>query len=309
MSWPEPRVCRVSGSFRRPWAAGGAIWTLAKLLLRSGPFPREERFDANADVRTSRDASPSGQGRHQAPPLATEAAADRGRGTAVPCGSRRVTATTTGRQGQFLVSTDDAYVQAHSVLISPKVSGYISEVPVDDNQAVKAGQVLARIDPRDYQTALDQARANVAAAQASIDNLDQQIAQQKLVVEQAQRQVATDQAALVYSRSRISSAIPAWRSTGCGTVQRARSNGRRIIREKTGRAGSTTARLSPPPRSRSASWGRSSPRPNAPLAQQQAMRATGRAQPQLHDDHGAGRWHGRRRTLAGWRSMCRPGPS
>src|SRR5580698_562446 len=88
------------------------------------------------------------------------------------------------RIGRFLVSTDDAYVQAHSVLISPKVSGYISQVPVDDNQAVKAGQALARIDPRDYQTALDQARANVAAAQASIDTFNQQIGQQKLVVEQ-----------------------------------------------------------------------------------------------------------------------------
>ena len=42
--------------------------------------------------------------------------------------------------GRFLVSTDDAYVQAHSVLISPKVSGYLSEVPVDDNRSVKAGQ-------------------------------------------------------------------------------------------------------------------------------------------------------------------------
>jgi multidrug resistance efflux pump len=77
--------------------------------------------------------------------------------------------------GRFLVSTDDAYVRAHSVLISPKVSGYIAEVPVDDNQTVKAGQVLARIDPRDYQTALDQARANVAAAQASIETLNRQI--------------------------------------------------------------------------------------------------------------------------------------
>src|SRR5258707_11898663 len=73
--------------------------------------------------------------------------------------------------GRFLVSTDDAYVQAHSVLISPKVSGYISEVPVDDNQAVHAGQTLARIDDRDYLTALAAARANVAAAQAAIDNL------------------------------------------------------------------------------------------------------------------------------------------
>jgi multidrug resistance efflux pump len=79
-------------------------------------------------------------------------------------------------------STDDAYVEAHSVLISPKVSGYISEVPVDDNASVKAGQVLARIDPRDYQTALDQARANVAAAQAGMNTLNQQIGQQKLVI-------------------------------------------------------------------------------------------------------------------------------
>ena len=102
--------------------------------------------------------------------------------------------------GRFLVSTDDAYVQAHSVLISPKVSGYISEVPVDDNQTVKAGQVIARIDPRDYHTALDQARANVAAAQASIETLNQQIAQQRLVVEQDRQQVASDQAALVYSQ-------------------------------------------------------------------------------------------------------------
>src|SRR5271165_5168140 len=94
--------------------------------------------------------------------------------------------------GRFLVSTDDAYVQAHSVLISPKVSGYISEVPVDDNHAVKAGQVIARIDPRDYLTALDQARANVAAAQASIETLNQQIAQQRLVVEQDRQQVASD---------------------------------------------------------------------------------------------------------------------
>jgi hypothetical protein len=53
----------------------------------------------------------------------------------------------------------------------------ISEVPVDDNQSVHDGEILARIDPRDYQTALDQARANVTGAQASIDTLSRQIAQ------------------------------------------------------------------------------------------------------------------------------------
>jgi membrane fusion protein, multidrug efflux system len=122
--------------------------------------------------------------------------------------------------GRFLVSTDDAYVAAHSVMISPKISGYLSEVPVDDNEAVKAAAVLARIDPRDYQTALDQARANVAAAQASINTLDQQIAQQKLVVEQDRQQVVSDQAALVFSQQDFQR-YTHLATTGYGTLQRA----------------------------------------------------------------------------------------
>ncbi len=122
--------------------------------------------------------------------------------------------------GRFLVSTDDAYVQAHSVLISPKVSGYISEVPVDDNQAVTAGQVLARIEPQDYRTALDQARANVAAARASIDTFNQQIAQQRLVVEQDRQQVVADQAALVYSQQDFQRYTQLAKD-GWGPVQRA----------------------------------------------------------------------------------------
>src|SRR3984893_6848499 len=122
--------------------------------------------------------------------------------------------------GRFMVSTDDAYVQAHSVLISPEVSGYISEVLVDDNQSVQADEILARIDPRDYQTALDQARANVAAAQASINTLNQQIAQQKLVVEQDRQQAVWDQGALVFSQQDFQR-YPHLATTGYGTVQRA----------------------------------------------------------------------------------------
>ena len=68
--------------------------------------------------------------------------------------------------GRFLVSTDDAYVKADNTTIAPKVSGYLNQVLVGDNQHVKAGQVLARIDDRDFKVALDQARADVAAAQA-----------------------------------------------------------------------------------------------------------------------------------------------
>jgi membrane fusion protein (multidrug efflux system) len=122
------------------------------------------------------------------------------------------------RTGRFLVSTDDAYVQAHSVLISPKVSGYLSEAPVDDNQSVKAGDVLARIDPRDYQTALDQARANVAAAQAAIDNLEHRITQQRLAIVEAQATVTTDQAALAFSQQQYGRYSGLAR-TGAATVQ------------------------------------------------------------------------------------------
>jgi len=125
--------------------------------------------------------------------------------------------------GRFLVSTDDAYVRAHSVLISPKVSGYIAEVPVDDNQPVPAGAVLARIDPRDYQTALDQARANVAAAQANIDTIDRQIEEQRLTVEQARQQIVSDQAALVYSQQNFQR-YTALARTGYGTVQMAQQS-------------------------------------------------------------------------------------
>lgn len=70
--------------------------------------------------------------------------------------------------GRFFVSTDDAYVQADNSTIAPKVSGYISEVIVGDNESVKAGQPLARIDDRDFKAALDQARADVSAAEATV---------------------------------------------------------------------------------------------------------------------------------------------
>ena len=71
--------------------------------------------------------------------------------------------------GRYLESTDDAYVKADSTLISPKVSGYIAKVLVSDNQTVKAGQVLARIDDRDFRIALDQAQADVVAAEAAVE--------------------------------------------------------------------------------------------------------------------------------------------
>jgi membrane fusion protein (multidrug efflux system) len=70
--------------------------------------------------------------------------------------------------GRFEVSTDDAYVQADNTTIAPKVAGYLAAVLVGDNEPVKAGQTLARIDDRDYRVALEQAEADVASAKAVI---------------------------------------------------------------------------------------------------------------------------------------------
>ncbi len=64
-------------------------------------------------------------------------------------------------------STDDAQIDGHLMPISARISGYISKVNVDDNQYVTAGSVLAEIDPRDYQAAVDQARAALADAVAN----------------------------------------------------------------------------------------------------------------------------------------------
>ena len=60
--------------------------------------------------------------------------------------------------GRYLVSTDDAYVKADNTTVAPKVSGYLHEVLVGDNERVTAGQVLARIDQRDFRVSLAQAR-------------------------------------------------------------------------------------------------------------------------------------------------------
>ena len=64
-------------------------------------------------------------------------------------------------------STDDAEVDGHLQPLSARISGYITKVNVDDNQTVKAGTVLAEIDPRDYQAALDKAEAELADAEAT----------------------------------------------------------------------------------------------------------------------------------------------
>jgi membrane fusion protein (multidrug efflux system) len=97
---------------------------------------------------------------------------------------------------RFLVSTNDAYVQADSTLVASRVSGYVSAVMIQDHQPVKAGQVLALIDDRDFRAALDQAQADARAAQAGVDDLQAQLTEQSTLIDRAHAGVAASQAAL-----------------------------------------------------------------------------------------------------------------
>jgi membrane fusion protein (multidrug efflux system) len=122
--------------------------------------------------------------------------------------------------GRYLETTDDAYVKADSTIIAPKVSGYIAQVLVNDNQPVTAGQLLAKIDDRDFRAALSQAQADVAAAEAAVRNLEAQIALQQPIIEQGAADIAAAEANLKFAREE-QTRYDGLMKTGSGTVQRA----------------------------------------------------------------------------------------
>ena len=121
---------------------------------------------------------------------------------------------------QHFQSTDDAFIAARQSALAPKVSGYITAVPVTDNQHVAAGDVIARIDDRDYRIALDQADAQVAAAQASIENIDAQFEVQQAQISANEAQVDQAQAALVFAEQQ-NARYRDLAQKGSGTIQNA----------------------------------------------------------------------------------------
>lgn len=97
--------------------------------------------------------------------------------------------------------TDDAYIRADSVLVSPRVPGQITEVFVQDNQPVKAGQLLAQIDDRDFLVAQAAASADVMAAQAQLQNLEASISRQSAVIDQAAATTRATAASLKFAQA------------------------------------------------------------------------------------------------------------
>ncbi len=117
-------------------------------------------------------------------------------------------------------STDDAQVDGHVIPVSPRIAGTIIEVLVNDNEPVKAGQELVRLDPADYQVALNQAQAQLASSEANTNesqqnvpltaiNVTSQISTSATQVEQALAGVASAQQAINSARARLNSASAA----------------------------------------------------------------------------------------------------
>jgi membrane fusion protein (multidrug efflux system) len=117
-------------------------------------------------------------------------------------------------------STDDAFIDTRVVIVSPEVVGNITDVPVTDNQIVHAGDLLARIDQRDYTAAVAQAEAQIAQATAAIEASKAQEEAQRAQVQQAEHQITVAQAQFNFSRDendRYQQEV----QTGAGTRQRA----------------------------------------------------------------------------------------
>ncbi|WP_262270538.1 HlyD family secretion protein [Microvirga yunnanensis] len=129
--------------------------------------------------------------------------------------------------GRFTVSTDDAYVRADNTTIAPKVPGYITTVLVADNERVKAGQILARIDDRDYAVALVQAKADVTAAQATVDNKQATLAAQQSLIDAARATMAVDQANAAFAEQE-DQRYTSLATKGFGSIQSAQQASSRI---------------------------------------------------------------------------------
>jgi membrane fusion protein, multidrug efflux system len=116
------------------------------------------------------------------------------------------------------VRTADAYVMVHYTTIAPRISGQVATVPVDDNETVKAGQVLATLDPRDNETALASAEAAVARDRSQLDEISATVSRQPSIIKEQQAAVASARAKLTFAQDNArrygNLAV-----TGAGTMQ------------------------------------------------------------------------------------------
>ncbi|MBK3774494.1 HlyD family efflux transporter periplasmic adaptor subunit [Azospirillum brasilense] len=97
-------------------------------------------------------------------------------------------------EGRFFESTDNAYVHSDITVVSPKVSAYVRDVRVAENQQVAAGDVLAVLDDQDFRAKVAEAEANVAAQRAALGTIDSKLQLQKAIIDQAAASVTSAEA-------------------------------------------------------------------------------------------------------------------
>jgi len=124
--------------------------------------------------------------------------------------------------GRFMQSTEDAYIGSDSVNVASRLAGQVGDVLVGDNQAVAAGEVLARLDDRDLRIAVQSAQADSAAAEADAAALDAQVALQSSTIAAAAADIATADSQLRFARDEGQRYAELQR-TGAGSMQRAQS--------------------------------------------------------------------------------------
>jgi membrane fusion protein, multidrug efflux system len=106
-------------------------------------------------------------------------------------------------RGKYMQGTNDAYVQADSVVIAPKVAGYIDRVFVSENQAVRAGQPLVLLDPRDYRAQASQIQAQIEASRATADTVRAQVGEQQAALTQAQAQLSAANSDVAFAAQEV----------------------------------------------------------------------------------------------------------
>ncbi len=121
--------------------------------------------------------------------------------------------------GRFIESTDDAYLQADSMTVAPKVGGYVTEVLVRDNETVAVGQPLVRLDGRQYQAAYDEATATVVAREADVARAQAELSQHAATIAQARAELDSAKANAAYSAGQVKRYAPLV-ATGAETDER-----------------------------------------------------------------------------------------
>lgn len=124
-------------------------------------------------------------------------------------------------------STNDAFVSADFTLVAPRVAGFIKDVLVEDNQLVKAGQLLALIDDRDLQAAAEAADAETLVARAQLQNARATLERQTSVIAQAQATVVSAKAEMAFAEHELNR-YNHLAGVGAGTVQNAQQARTRI---------------------------------------------------------------------------------